>query len=78
MRTHSIPSCYKKIKEIFIMPSDLALLSNLIGSNHPGLELNFMVPKVFDSLKFDCIYNIFLQFCVEWLLILFKIQYFVI
>ena len=38
------------------MPPDLALLSTLNGSNYPCLELNFMVPKVFEPLKFDCIY----------------------
>ena len=37
------------------MPSDLALSSTLIGSNYPCLELIFMVPKVFEPLKFDCI-----------------------
>ena len=37
------------------MLSDLALLSTLIGSNYPCLELIFMVPKVFEPLKFDCI-----------------------
>ena len=36
------------------MPSDLALLSTLIGSNYPFLELIFMVSKVFEPLKFDC------------------------
>ena len=36
------------------MPSDLALFSNLIGSNYPCLELIFMVPKVFEPLKFYC------------------------
>ena len=36
------------------MPSDLALLSILTGSNYPCLELIFMVPKVFEPLKFDC------------------------
>ena len=60
MRTHNIPSCYRKIKEILIMPLDLALLSALIGSNYPGLELIFMVPKVFEPLKFDCIWKIIL------------------
>ena len=43
-----------KIKEILIMPPDLALLSTLTGSNYPCLELFFMVPKVFEPLKFDC------------------------
>ena len=37
------------------MPPDLALLSALIGSNYPCLELIFMVPNVFEPLKFDCI-----------------------
>ena len=40
------------------MPPDLALLSTLIGSNYPCLELIFMVPKVFEPLKFDCILKI--------------------
>ena len=55
MRTHNIPSCQRKSKEIRIIPPDLALLSTLIGSNYPCLELIFMVPKVFEPLKFDCI-----------------------
>ena len=55
MRTHNIPSCYKKIKAILILPPDLALLSTLIGSNYPCLELISMVPKVFEPLKFDLI-----------------------
>ena len=37
------------------MPPDLALSSTLNGSNYPSLELIFMVPKVFEPLKFDCI-----------------------
>ena len=57
MGTHNIPPCYRKIKEIPIMPPDLVLLSTLIGSNYPCLELIFMVPKVFEPLKFDCIQN---------------------
>ena len=36
------------------MPPDLALLSTLIGLNFPCLELIFMVPEVFEPLKFDC------------------------
>ena len=39
---------------MFIMPADLALLSTLIGSNYHCLELIFMVPKAFETLKFDC------------------------
>ena len=46
----------KEIKEILIMPPDLALLSTLNGSNYTCLELTFMVPKVFEPLKFDCNY----------------------
>ena len=38
------------------MPPDLALLSTLIGSNYACLELICIVPKVFEPLKFDCIY----------------------
>ena len=40
---------------IAILPPDLALLTTLIGSNYPCLELIFMVPKVFEPLKFYCI-----------------------
>ena len=57
MGTHNIPQCNIKIKEILIMPPDLVLLPTLIGSNYPCLELIFMVPKVFEALKFDCILN---------------------
>ena len=57
MRTHNIPPCYRKIKEILIMFPHLALLSTLIGSNYPCLELIFMVPKMFELLKFDCSYR---------------------
>ena len=38
-----------QIKEILIMPPDLALLSILIGSNYPSLELIFMVPPYYQS-----------------------------
>ena len=54
MRTHNIPSCLKNQKDISIKPPDLALISTLIGSNYPCLELIFMVPTVFEPLKFDC------------------------
>ena len=40
------------------MPPDLALLSTLTGSNYPCLELVFIVPKVFEPLKFDCSLNV--------------------
>ena len=43
------------------MPPDLALLSTLNGSNYPCLELIFMVPKVFEPLKFDCTLKFFVE-----------------
>ena len=61
MINHNIPSHYRKIKEILIMPPDLALLSTLIGSNYPCLELILRVQKVFEPLKFDCIYSMKLK-----------------
>ena len=45
------------------MPPDLALLSALIGSNYPCLELIFMVPKMFEPLKFYCIASLQPPFC---------------
>ena len=60
--TFILPSIYLHFKEsrkdITILPPDLALLSTLIGSNFPCLELIFMVPKVFEPLKFDCTCNL--------------------
>ena len=52
MRTDNIHS-YENGKDIPIIPSDLEILSILFGSNYPCLELIFMVPKVFEPLKFD-------------------------
>ena len=43
MRTHNIPPCYRKIKDILILHPDLALLSTLIGSNYPS-RTNFHGP----------------------------------
>ena len=37
------------------MPPDLALCLTLIRSNYPCLEHIFMVPKVFEPMKFYCI-----------------------
>ena len=54
MKTHNIPSCYRKSSRSLFFPPDLALLSTLTGSNYPCLELIFMVPKVFEPLQFDC------------------------
>ena len=45
------------------MSPDLALLSTLIGSNYPCLELVFKVPKVFEPLKCNCI-MIYIQQCI--------------
>ena len=44
----------KKVGKISlgILPPDLALGLTLISSNYPCLELIFMVPKVFEPLKF--------------------------
>ena len=44
----------KNRKYISIMHPDLALRLTLTGSNYPCLELIFMVPKVFEPLKFYC------------------------
>ena len=41
-------------KYIPFMPSDLALSLTFIRSNHPCPEHIFMVPKVFEPLKFCC------------------------
>ena len=43
------------------MPPDLVLWLTLISSNYPCLELIFMVPKVFEPLKFDCTLNQYLS-----------------
>ena len=57
MRTHNIPYVKENRKDIPIVPPDLALLSTLIGSNYPCLELTFMVPKVFEPVNFYCTRN---------------------
>ena len=57
MSTHKIPLIKETRKDIPIMPPDLALLSTLIGSNYLCLELIFMVPRVFEPLKFYCSSN---------------------
>ena len=45
----------QKSKEILIKLPALALISTFNGLNYPCLELIFMVPEVFEPLKFDCI-----------------------
>ena len=52
MRNTTFLHVIENQRDPYIMPLDLALLSTLIGSNYPCLELIFMVPK---PLKFDCI-----------------------
>ena len=58
MITHNISTYRKKKKKtkrkFAIMPPDLALLLTLISSDYPCLEHIFMVPKVFEALKFGC------------------------
>ena len=44
----------KEMKNIAIMPPDLALWLTLIVSNYLYLEHIFMVPKVFEPMKFYC------------------------
>ena len=46
------------------MPPGLALRLTFIRSNYPCLEHIFMAPKVFEPLKFYCIYR-----CVSWHLV---------
>ena len=38
------------------LPPDLVLLLTLSGSNYQYLEQVYMVPKIFELLRFDCIY----------------------
>ena len=42
-------------KDMPTVPSVLVLCLTLISSNYPCLEHIFIVPKVFEPLKFDCI-----------------------
>ena len=42
-------------KDDHIMLLDLAVSSTFIGSNYPYLEQIFIVSKVFEPSKFDCI-----------------------
>ena len=55
MRTQIYLHIEESRKDTPNIPTGLALLSTLIGSNNPCLELIFMVPKVFEPLKFYCI-----------------------
>ena len=53
MRTHNKPYIEENRKDIPTAPPDLALESTLNGSNYPCLEQIFIVPRVFEPLKFD-------------------------
>ena len=67
MRTHKIPSYYEKSKYTLIMPPDLALWLTFVSSNYPSLEHIFVVPKVFEPLKFLCIKHQFKIACKVFL-----------
>ena len=54
MRTHNIPSCQRKSKRYTYFASRPGAMLTLSSSNYPCLEHVFMVPKMFEPLKFDC------------------------
>ena len=55
MRTHTQYLHAKENREdIPIMPPDMVLGLTFISLNYPCLEHIFMVPKVFEPLKFYC------------------------
>ena len=59
MSTFNMPLFYWRSKASLnhpILPPDLALWLTRRGLNYPCLELISMVPKMFKSLKFNCIY----------------------
>ena len=49
----------EKRRDTLIMPPDLVLWLTLISSNYPCLEHIFMVPKVFEPLKFYCMSELY-------------------
>ena len=55
MRTHNIPSCYRKSKRYLFFAFGSIAMINTHSLELPYLELIVMVPKVFEPLKFDCI-----------------------
>ena len=58
MRTHNIPSYWRKSKKKISLLCLLAWRARwltLNSSNYPCPEHIFIVPKVFEPLKFDCI-----------------------
>ena len=52
--TQQTSTLKKNVKNTPIMPTDQVLKLTLPSSNYPCLEHIFMVPKVFEPLKFDC------------------------
>ena len=52
-------------RNIFILPG-LALWLTIISSNYPWLEHTFMVSKVFEPLKFDCITKLNVDNCFRY------------
>ena len=59
MKIHNILLCYTKSKHILTSPPDLVLEKlTLISSNYPWLGHIFMVPRVFEPLKFYYILKI--------------------
>ena len=56
MRTHNISLVKDNRKDISILLPDLALRLTLTSSNYPCFEHIFLVPKVFEPWKFDCIF----------------------
>ena len=57
MRTYKYLQVKENREDTPIMPPDMALRLILISSNYPCLEHIFMVPKVFEPLKFYCIFK---------------------
>ena len=58
MNTLNIPLFCRRSKRhpyYFYLSPNLAQLLTLSGSNYPYLEQIFMVPKMFEPLRFDCI-----------------------
>ena len=57
MSTHNVPLFYRRLKKSLIhllCASWPGAMINHSNSNYPCLEQMFMVPKVFEILKFDC------------------------
>ena len=59
MRTHNIPSCYRKSKRFLLCLLTWRFPQPSLARTTPVSELIFMVLKVFEPLKFDCIYALY-------------------